>query len=127
MFTENNDFFPTPKELTRKMIEKLGVDWRRRIKYILEPSAGKGDLINAYKEIYEEKINMNGYWGNGANSKDLIIDVVEKDENLINILRGQGYNVVFDDFLEYKPSKYYDLIIANFPFSEGDKHFLKAI
>lgn len=127
MFDNNKDLFPTPKDLTRKMIEKLGYDWRRRIKYILEPSAGKGDLINTYKEIYEEKIRINSYWRSCASAKDLIIDVIEKDENLIDMLRGQKYNVVYNDFLEYKPQRYYDLILANFPFSEGVKHFLKAI
>lgn len=85
MFKENSSFYPTPKELTRKMIEKLGYDWRRRIKYILEPSVGKADLINNYKEIYEEKIKVNSFWGNAGSSKELVIDVIEIDENLRNI------------------------------------------
>lgn len=127
MFKENSSFYPTPKELTRKMIEKLGYDWRRRIKYILEPSVGKADLINNYKEIYEEKIKVNSFWGNAGSSKELVIDVIEIDENLRNIVRGQGYNLVYDDFLEYQPQRYYDLILANFPFENGCKHLLKAI
>lgn len=126
-FDSPKDFYPTPEHLINKMVSKLGSDWKRRIKYILEPSAGKGDLIDGYKKIFEKGQEVNGFWCNGYKSNKLAIDVVEIDENLINTLRGKGYNVVFNDFLNYQPIRYYDLIIANFPFSDGVKHFLKAI
>lgn len=121
------DFYPTPENLIRKMIDKLGRDWKRRIKYILEPSAGRGDLIDGYKKIFEEGYDIDGYWCRGSKSSDLKVDLVELDDNLVNTLRGKNYNVVFNDFLNYHPIRYYDLILANFPFSDGVKHFLKAI
>lgn len=126
-FDPPKDFYPTPEHLISKMVSKLGSDWKRKIKYILEPSAGKGDLIDGYKKIFEKGQEVNGFWCNGYKSSKLAIDVVEIDENLINTLRGKRYNVVFNDFLNYQPIRYYDLIIANFPFSDGVKHFLKAI
>ncbi len=39
----------------------------------------------------------------------------------------KGIHIVHDDFLTYTPFKKYDLIIMNPPFSNGDKHLLKAI
>ena len=38
-----------------------------------------------------------------------------------------GIHIVHDDFLSYTNYKKYDLIIMNPPFSEGDKHLLKAL
>lgn len=38
-----------------------------------------------------------------------------------------GIHIVHDDFLTYSPFKRYDLIIMNPPFSNGDKHLLKAL
>lgn len=38
-----------------------------------------------------------------------------------------GINIVFDDFLKFTPFTQYDLILMNPPFSEGDKHLLKAL
>lgn len=40
---------------------------------------------------------------------------------------GKGIHIVHDDFLTYSPFKQYDLIIMNPPFSNGDKHLLKAL
>lgn len=116
--------------IVEKMVEILDdevMDWKRRYKFLLEPSAGKADLINQYKEIYSQGRMYKGMQLKGSDPKHLVIDVIEIEPHLIDILRGQGYNVVFNDFLEYKPQRYYDLVLANFPFSNGTKHFLKAI
>ena len=40
---------------------------------------------------------------------------------------SNGIRIVGDDFLAYNPFKRYDLLIMNPPFSEGDKHLLKAL
>lgn len=40
---------------------------------------------------------------------------------------AHGIHIVHDDFLTYNPFKQYDLIIMNPPFSNGDKHLLKAL
>lgn len=109
MFTENKDFYPTPRDLFYKLIDgNRYIDGR-----ILEPSAGKGDLIKYIKEL---------------NRRDSVrIDAIEKDEQLANILMSEGFHVVWDDFLTYKTFKEYNYIIMNPPFSNGVDHVLKAL
>jgi hypothetical protein len=129
MFNDNPDFFPTPKELVFKMLDKLNEENKHTIggiRYILEPSAGKGNIIKYYKEYYDKQYSS--YWsGKNRAEKDLTFDAIELDENLRNLLRGKGVNLVHDDFLTYEPQRFYDLIIMNPPFSDGDKHLLHAI
>lgn len=55
------------------------------------------------------------------------IDCIEKDKNLQHILRGKDFRVIHDDFLTFDSMKEYNVIIMNLPFSEGDKHLLKAL
>ena len=174
---QTSEFYPTPATLVEKMIE--GIDWNY-IHTILEPSAGKGDILRvlAEKEHSEHR-------------NDFDIDCIEIDPNLRQILKynfGErknelreqskkirskykycehryskgwvyyndntknyeplpendskkikeiekeektffcnGIHIVHDDFLTYNPYKRYDLIIMNPPFSDGDKHLLKAL
>lgn len=108
------DFYPTPRTLIEKMIDEIEFD---KINSILEPSAGKGDICDFIAELKHAKYN-NGY---------LKIDVIEIEKELQHILKDKKYNLVFDDFLNFKTYKKYDLIIANFPFSEGEKHLGKAL
>lgn len=51
---------------------------------------------------------------------------IEIEPELQDILRGKGYKVLDSDFLQYDGDIDFNLIIANFPFSNGDEHFLKA-
>lgn len=111
MFNDNKNFYPTPKELIKKLYNKLDKRRQINIKNVLEPSAGKGDIIDFLNNGYR---NMN-------------FDCIEQDSNLVSILKGKKYNVIDFDFLEYNGSKFYDLIIMNPPFDNGDKHLLKAI
>ncbi len=106
--TENKDFYPTPKALIEKMLNKIR---DKKITTILEPSAGKGDICDY---ILESKIMVS-------------IDTIEIDNSLCSILKNKNYKVIHNDFLSFKTLKKYDLIIANFPFSEGDKHLDKAL
>lgn len=117
MFENNNNFFPTPRKLIDKML--YDVDFKT-VKSILEPSAGKGDIVEAIKE--KEKLYTTHY-----HKHTFDIDCVELDNNLQHILKGKGFRVVHDDFLTYEIMKEYDLIVANFPFSNGCKHLLKAL
>lgn len=98
----NDDFYPSPKEVKDLLLDGIRFNNKR----ILEPSAGKGDLISGMK---------------------CKIDVIEKENDLIALLQGKGYNLVSFDFLKYKTNTEYDYIIMNPPFSEGDKHLLHAI
>ena len=109
----NQDFYPTPLHLALKMIKK--VNWRD-IKNILEPSSGDGTLIEHIKN------NVNAFKYN-----NIEIKAIEIENDLQSILRGKGINVIDSDFLNYNGYDQFDLIIANFPFSDGHQHLLKAI
>lgn len=117
--SDNPDFFPTPSRLAGKMVAL--VDWKndkKGIKTMLEPSAGKGDLVDCTKFR-----TFNGH----RLERRIDIDCIETDPNLRHILAGKGYRVVHDDFLRFNTHKRYDLILMNPPFSEGAEHLLKAI
>ena len=136
---KTSEFYPTPAALAQKMIE--GVEWSH-IGSILEPSAGKGDLLRVIANA------ANGY-SRYYDGSSLEVDCIEIDANLRQILKHNfseteakkhdhfskerkgffknGINIVHDDFLQYSPFKEYDLIIMNPPFSNGDKHLLKAL
>src|SRR5690625_5097059 len=58
---------------------------------------------------------------------DLKIDAIENDPRLVNVLMGECYNVVWDDFLTNETYKEYDYIVMNPPFSNGVDHVLKAL
>ena len=100
----NKDFYPTPGNIVKRMWDYAG-------KCILEPSAGKGDLADGYQCLYRQRPN---------------IDVIEIEPELQVALKGKGYNLVGDDFLNFWPKKLYDTIIMNPPFSNGVDHVLHA-
>ena len=163
---QTSEFYPTPAALVEKMIE--GIDWDY-IHTILEPSAGKGDILRVLAKTERSQYRY-----------DFDIDCIEIDPNLRQILKYNfseerkdeihsrqqelenkrkynrdiheyewlsqsdkteyinlekelktffvnGIHIVHDDFLTYNPYKRYDLIIMNPPFSNGDKHLLKAL
>jgi len=111
----NNSFYPTPKNLASKVWYKL--DHKKPLNYILEPSAGKGDICDYLKDA----IRL------GTNNRSIKIDCIEIHPELSNLLFSKGYSVVGDDFLTFKTHTRYDAIVMNPPFDEGDKHLLRAI
>ena len=108
------EFYPTPIGVIHKMLAGINL---REMHTILEPSAGKGDIAEAIRE----KIS------NTQDNMRQRTDVVEIDDNLRHILKGKGFRVIHDDFLTLETFKAYDLIVMNPPFSNGDKHLLKAL
>lgn len=106
----NKDFYPTPDNIIFKMLNKVD---KTKVFSILEPSAGKGNIIDNILNFHS--------------MKNVSIDCIEKDVELQSFLKGKGYRVVFDDFLNFQTRKKYDLVIMNPPFSNGEKHLLKAI
>lgn len=113
------DYYPTPQNIIDKMLCDLDFTM---IKSILEPSAGKGNIVEALKKKEE---SHNKYYGKQCYQFD--IDCIEADQNLQHILKGKGFRVVYNDFLTYNTMKEYSLIIMNPPFSNGCKHLLKAL
>ena len=85
----NNTFYPTPETIANKMLE--GIDFTF-IQTVLEPSAGKGDLIAAV-----QKANGSNKYSYNYHSID--IDAVELDPNLRALLKGNEIRVVHDNFL----------------------------
>lgn len=173
-YTDSEEFYPTPPALIDKMLD--GIDWNY-ISTILEPSAGKGNILkeiakrakgknvdaieyddnlrqilqwnfskDRLKEIRieEEKFlkkcgykyceeRRNGwYYFDNTESQYLPIPEpnfteIKKYENQEKEFFSEGIHIVAKDFLTYEPFKQYDLIIMNPPFSNGDRHLLKAI
>lgn len=112
-----NEFYPTPAGLAAHIVSMVDL---AKVKTVLEPSAGKGDLLDAF----EKRIKESSYRYD-ANKYD--IDCIELDENLRRLLTGKEHRVVFNNFLKFETLKKYDLILMNPPFSAGDKHLLKAL
>lgn len=121
-FGDNSDFFPTPSALVGRMLSR--VDWKG-VRTVLEPSAGKGDIVECVKSYADSRTKIDGRYY--SRSLHLDIDCIEIDPNLRYILLGKKMRVVHDDFLTYTTRKRYDLIIMNPPFSNGDEHLLKAL
>ena len=113
MFKNNPDLYPTPEWLVKKMLNK--VDFRnQKIKNILEPSAGLGNII----DVINSDINRNSNYN---------ICAIELDNKCRNVLLSKNVKVIDSDFLAYSGLEQFDLIIANFPFSDGDSHLHKAL
>lgn len=80
----DKDFYPTPKSLIYKMADK--VNWRN-VTYALEPSAGKGDIVDHFTKPPLSHRGGRQYW-----------ELVEKNNELRSILFGKGYTVTGEDF-----------------------------
>ena len=107
---ENKDFYPTPEKLVKKMFSKV----KGHPQKILEPSAGKGDIIEAIIENFYHHARPD-------------VSAIELDTELQATLRGKNISVIDSDFLSYSGLDKFDAIIANPPFASGEKHLLKAI
>ena len=96
-------FYPTPLEVIQQMLYIVDT----KDKHVLEPSAGKGDILD-----------------NIHNAKSL--SCCEIDENLRSILKDKNYNILEQNFLNLKSEdiSHINCIIANPPFLNGDEHVL---
>lgn len=101
----NKNFFPTPINVIQKMVPNL-----KKYRYILEPSAGKGDIADYISKVYEKKVYC-----------------IEIEPELRSILQDKGHIVIDQDFLNFRCERKYDIIIMNPPFDTGDKHLIKAM
>jgi len=101
-------------------------------KYILEPQAGKGDLAciargdktQAELESLADREYCRYSDRDGRGSRE--VDCIEINPELLPVLREKGFNVVGFDWLDYAGISYYDAIVMNPPFSNGEEHLLKA-
>ena len=106
IFTENPDFYPTPNDVIDQMMLNEDIFG----KTVLEPSAGKGNIVDWLKN-------------NGAAQ----VIACEKDPNLRKLLDNKC-DIIADDFLTVTAEQisHVDYIVMNPPFSEGAKHILHA-
>ena len=81
MFKDNADFYPTPTSIINKMLS--GIDFKF-IQSVLEPSAGKGNIVDSVKDkfrfAHSTYHNREAKWD---------IDTIEIDQNLQYILKGK--------------------------------------
>lgn len=102
----NKDFFPTPDNVIELMIGGEQIEG----KTILEPSAGKGNIVDYLL-------------ASGAKS----VIACENNEDLKKILQTKC-KVIGEDFLTINSDQvsHIDLIVMNPPFSADEKHILHA-
>jgi len=113
----NKNFYPTPDEAIKLLVD--GMDLRN--KRILEPSAGKGNIV----DFISKDMHNDRSWHDDRPA--IKLDVLESEQELQSILQGKRCNLVGSDFLTFNTHMEYDVILMNPPFDEGDKHLLKAL
>lgn len=91
-------FFPTPQVVIAQMLELAEIGRKHSV---LEPSCGKGDILDALK----------------ARHPEAAIRAVKQNRTLAEVLSAKGHDVEFGDFLEHRES--YDRIVMNPPFENG--------
>ena len=90
------NFYPTPEDLIRKMVSKIDGSPSK----ILEPSAGKGDIITY--------LNDNEYKYSRCN-----ISAIEINEDMQATLKGKSITVIDSDFLSYNGPDQFFLGVQN--------------
>lgn len=117
------EFYPTPPKLISRLL--AGIEWTE-VSTVLEPQGGKGDIAERVAKMIAARRSRDYRRYADDSGKDAI-DCIEIDPDLRNTLKGAGFRLVHDDFLTYYTRKHYDLIVMNPPFSDGDRHLLKAL
>lgn len=105
-------FYPTGLTLSRKAFSKFK---NKRVRRLLEPSAGRGDLLAGYFE------SLHPY-----NRGECVVDCVEIDLNNQAILRSKKLSVVGSDFLNFNSPTQYSHILMNPSFGVACQHVLHA-
>ncbi|QDV48479.1 DNA methyltransferase family protein [Gimesia fumaroli] len=91
-------FFPTPRSVISRMLELADIPPEARI---LEPSAGKGDILDMLRE----------------HCPDARLTAIELNGTLFDVLAAKGHSVERGNFLEHQGE--YDRIVMNPPFEKG--------
>lgn len=91
-------FFPTPAPIIEQMLEYAQLEASHAV---LEPSAGKGDIVSAIE----------------AEVPGISITAIERNHALAEVLSAKGIQAQFGDFLEHTGR--YDRVVMNPPFEKG--------
>ena len=111
------ELFPTPRPVIDKMLALLDDGAH----YILEPSAGRGDIAGAIKELTTPGFHQHQFY-----PRQFEVECIEASPDLCSILHAKGFTIVGSDWLTYDGVSYYDAIVMNPPFSTGARHLLRA-
>lgn len=139
--TQGKDqFYPTPPSVAEKMLAGLDMAY---VGTVLEPSAGKGDLVRAiaeknrvhycHRNLDVDCCEIDPYlrqilqYNFSTEKKQEIIDQYGYGNREYDLIDNTKLHVVHDDFLTYSSMKHYDLILMNPPFADGARHLLKAL
>lgn len=88
-------FYPTPPDLVQKMIEKVDFE---KVSYILEPSAGKGDIIEGFRKYRNERLKDYSYYEHQKGTKSKFKSFSTKKECIEYI--NQEHNKNFSSIKE---------------------------
>lgn len=102
----NKDFYPTPYEVVLKMLENENIAGAR----VLEPSAGKGNILNVLKEFGAFEV--------------LTCEIIEEFQPYL----AENSRFLKPDFLDVTANEisHVDYIIMNPPFSKAIEHIQHA-
>ena len=135
MTTPNDarDFYPTPDNLAFDMVfsvQDVHHGFRQLPAPILEPSAGNGALARQLHQI--AGIYHDGKTGEvrqeyKEKAQKFDLDCIELSSDFRAVLKKDGFRVVHDDFMTFRPCKKYAAIVMNPPFSQGAAHLLRAL
>jgi SAM-dependent methyltransferase len=103
----HREFYPTPPHLAYKIIG----DYVGKVTSVLDPSAGKGDLLAPFLSRNSWRTKVYG---------------IEQSLELCSILREKKVTILGNDFFQYGGEHYFDLVVMNPPFSNCLDHFLHA-
>ena len=135
MTTPNDalDFYPTPDNLAWEMVHSLETEihgFRRFPSPVLEPSAGDGALarqIHTTSGIYHDPKTGKVRREYLDRLEKVDLDCIELSSDFRAVLKKDGFRVVHDNFLTFRPTTKYAAIVMNPPFSAGAAHLLKAL
>jgi hypothetical protein len=107
-------YYPTPREIATNAAQALAPDPGMTV---LDPSAGKGDLLNAAQ--IATRVRDRGLEGGGPTRS--AFDAVEIDPRLQPLIADQGYAVVGADIFDpyFQPGTLYDRILMNPPYERA--------
>lgn len=105
IFTDNPTYYPTPNEVIEKMM--MGEEVAGQT--VLEPSAGKGNIVDWLQE------------------RGATVIACENDPNIRKLLSGKC-EIIGDDFLTITAEQvsHVNQIVMNPPFSHGAEHIIHA-
>lgn len=133
-----NQFYPTPPDLARRMVEPYADKMDRQGYRVIDPSAGSGNLLQACVEALEQ--NLRSKLGEDRFESYRIDEIIAKsvkqfraearaieiDADLGAMLVGKGWVLAGVDFMSWSTPMPYDLWVMNPPFGNGEHHLLRA-